>query len=274
MRGTPSTSSVSLESARRWSLAYARAIRRSNACRSLRLTCSPACSRTASMSRRAYQSSRLRIPAKARIASRYERTAASTVERRTSVARSSSRPAMAMLAASRLTSHSHGPRAVSSKSLMSKTISRSGAAKPPKFDRCASPQSWASRPDRGVPARSAAISAAAPRKKANGEVSIRPWRIGRSSGMRSAPSSSSSSTGGRRPAAGSQPAWSPRRAAARAARPSAARSWTEGCGIGRGTRFAVVAIGAMPPRGWWPGKGASRWSGLVSRTGGDGRIRA
>ena len=51
--------------------------------------------------------------AKRRIASRYERTAASTASRRAAGARSSSRPAIATLAASRLTSHSHGPGSVS-----------------------------------------------------------------------------------------------------------------------------------------------------------------
>jgi len=52
-----------------------------------------------------------------------------------------SRPATAKLAASRFTSHSQGPGAVSSKSLMSKTSSRSGEPNTPKFERCASPHS-------------------------------------------------------------------------------------------------------------------------------------
>ena len=43
------------------------------------------------------------------------------------------------------------------------TSLRSGAAKAPKFDRCASPHSWAWSPVRGCPARSAAIRYAAPR---------------------------------------------------------------------------------------------------------------
>ena len=50
------------------------------------------------------------------------------------------RPASTKLVARRFTSHSNGPGLVSSKSLMSKTIARSGAANPPKFARCASPQ--------------------------------------------------------------------------------------------------------------------------------------
>ena len=45
-----------------------------------------------------------------------------------------------MLTASRLTSHSHGPGSVSSKSLTSNIKRRSGEANTPKFDRCASPQ--------------------------------------------------------------------------------------------------------------------------------------
>ena len=44
-------------------------------------------------------------------------------------------------AASRLMSHSNGPRSVSSKSLIEKTSRRSGAANTPKFDRWASPHS-------------------------------------------------------------------------------------------------------------------------------------
>ena|GEM_PF-3093284 len=85
-----------------------------------------------------------------------------------------SRPAIATLAASLLTSHSNGPGRVSSKSLQSKTRRRSGAAKTPKLERWASPQSWARRPVSGAAASSAAITAAPPRKKANAEVSMRP----------------------------------------------------------------------------------------------------
>src|SRR6516225_10953150 len=45
------------------------------------------------------------------------------------------RAASAIEAASRFTSHSHGTDRVSSKSLMSKMMLRSGVAKPPKFMR-------------------------------------------------------------------------------------------------------------------------------------------
>ena len=73
------------------------------------------------------------------------------------------RPAMTKLADSRLTSHSHGPGSVSSKSLMSNISRRSGEASSRKFNRWASPQSWVLMPERGVSARSAAMMAAAPR---------------------------------------------------------------------------------------------------------------
>ena len=76
------------------------------------------------------------------IAVRYIATAASTVARRSAAPKSRSRAATSMLAARRLTSHSNGPRRVSSKSFTSKTSDRSGDAKKPKFRRCASPHSW------------------------------------------------------------------------------------------------------------------------------------
>ena len=58
-------------------------------------------------------------------------------------------------------------------------------------------------PESGVFARSIAMIAAAPRKKVKGEASIRPWRIGTSSGTRLLSWSSSSLTGSLRPFAGS-----------------------------------------------------------------------
>ena len=60
---------------------------------------------------------------------RYISTAASTVARRSAAPKSRSRAATSMLAASRLTSHSNGPRSVSSKSFTSNTSDRSGDAK-------------------------------------------------------------------------------------------------------------------------------------------------
>ena len=70
---------------------------------------------------------------------------------------------MARLAASRLMSHSQGPGRVSSKSLTSKTMPRSGVAYIPKLEAWASPHACTISPEAGEPARSAAITAAAPR---------------------------------------------------------------------------------------------------------------
>ena len=67
------------------------------------------------------------------------------------------------LAASRMTSHSHGPGWVSSKSFRSKTWLRSGVAKVPKLRRCASPQICSTMPVDGVRLRSAAMTAGEPR---------------------------------------------------------------------------------------------------------------
>src|SRR5262249_29573411 len=57
-------------------------------------------------------------------------------------------------------------------------------AKKPKFDRCASPQACTVIPVTGVVARSWAITAAAPRKKAKGDSAIRPIRTGTSPRIR------------------------------------------------------------------------------------------
>ena len=98
-----------------------------------------------------------------RIASRYSRITRSTMALRRPAGRSMSRPAISMLAAIRLMSHSHGPGSVSSKSLGPNSRCRSGAANPPKFEMCASPHACTMSPEDGVRARSAAITAAAPR---------------------------------------------------------------------------------------------------------------
>jgi len=87
----------------------------------------------------------------------------STILRRSLSEKLSSRPPIAKLAAKRFTSHSHGPGAVSSKSLMSKTRRRSGEPNTPKFDRCASPHNWTRMPEFGVRARSDAMIKAPPR---------------------------------------------------------------------------------------------------------------
>jgi hypothetical protein len=63
---------------------------------------------------------------------------------------------------------------VSSKSLTSKTWSRSGIAKTPKLLRCASPHSYTRMPETGVVARSLAITFADPRGKVKGDRAMRP----------------------------------------------------------------------------------------------------
>jgi hypothetical protein len=73
------------------------------------------------------------------------------------------RAAIVKLAAIRFRSYSNGPGRVSSKSFRPNMSCRSGEAKPPKLDRCASPQSCTTRPAIGVAARSVAITFAAPR---------------------------------------------------------------------------------------------------------------
>ena len=163
MRGSPSTIVVSLPNARMLSLLCAFATLRSN--RRSCLASAKLCIRRAMSSRssRANQMSMLRIPAKSCMASRYARTTARLMTLRCLASNPRSRPATAKLATSRLTSHSNGPGNVSSKSLTLKTSRRSGAAKTPKFERCASPQSCTCRSVCGVAARSPAMSAAPPR---------------------------------------------------------------------------------------------------------------
>jgi hypothetical protein len=63
----------------------------------------------------------------------------------------------------------------------------------------------------------------------NGDASIRPWRIGKSSCSRVCSSSSSRATGSRRSAGAWKPACEERGASARAALPIAARSAFDGC---------------------------------------------
>ena len=75
-------------------------------------------------------------------------------------------------------SHSQAPGSVSSKSLIPNTRFRSAEANTPKLATCMSPQAWTVRPVTGVRARSAAITAAEPRRNANGLASIRAYRIG------------------------------------------------------------------------------------------------
>ena len=62
---------------------------------------------------------------------------------------------------------------------------------------------------------------AAPRKNANGECSIRPWRIGTNSASRLGICSSSRPIGSGRSSHGTQPAWLARGTSARACLPRA-----------------------------------------------------
>ena len=163
MRGLPSTVWVSFSNARTLSFRRALATVLSKRLACCALTFLRSSSASSERSTRAYQRLALRMPAKPRIASRYWRAESRSIPRRCLALKPRSRPATAMLAASRLTSHSHGPGSVSSKSLRSKMRSRSGEAKPPKFDRCASPHSCTRIPELGPLARSEAITYAAPR---------------------------------------------------------------------------------------------------------------
>ena len=111
----------------------------------------------------AYQMSIVPISANSAIAFRYAATVARVAARASALAKPLLRAAMVKLAASRFTSYSNGPGSVSSKSFRSKTSVRSGDAYTPKFDRCASPQSWTVRPAVGVSFRSSAMIFAEPR---------------------------------------------------------------------------------------------------------------
>ena len=135
MRRSPSTMWVSLSSA--WMLSRVRALAMFAAARlrdrestSVRMLAS-----SASTSIWAYHTSRFVIVANSDIADRYAAPIASRTVFRSLVEKLLSRPAMAKLAASRFTSHSHGPAWVSSKSLIPKTSCRSGEANRPKFIR-------------------------------------------------------------------------------------------------------------------------------------------
>ena len=248
IRRSPPTTSVSRARARALSLVSAL----STLWRKATASAGPACSsnrRASSVaSRSAYQVARTPRPAKFRTVSRYWRAVATTTSRRSASSNPRARPATARLAARRLRSHSQGPGSVSSKSLSENTRSRSGEAKPPKFERWASPQAWTRRPDTGVVARSAAMTATAPRKNVNGDVAMRWSRMVHSSGTRVVAWRSRMAIGSSRPAGGSHTAWPDRGAWARAARPRAARS----SGVS-----APRPLGARPARSvsWGPPSG-------------------
>ena len=105
----------------------------------------------------------VRICAKSRIDVRYAFTDLMVTAPASLLEKPLLRAAIVKLAAMRLTSYSKGPGRVSSKSLRSNNRTRSGDAKTPKFDRCASPHSWTWMPAVGVCSRSAAMILAAPR---------------------------------------------------------------------------------------------------------------
>ncbi len=84
---------------------------------------------------REYQTSMSRISPKRHIHFRYDSMVLIVAARLADALKPLPRPATTTLAASRLTSHSHGPGSVSSKSFASKTNARSGEPKRPKFDR-------------------------------------------------------------------------------------------------------------------------------------------
>ena len=168
MRSSPSTSSVRLANTRMLSRVLALATISSFALASSLVTRLIRTSLRTILSsipasRCWYHASRLLIPEASRIRSRYSRTPAMTTARRSAGVKPRSRPMTSKLAASRFTSHSHGPGRVSSKSLMSNSIRRSGVPNRPKFDRWASPHSCTVIPDTGVAARSVAMISAAPR---------------------------------------------------------------------------------------------------------------
>ena len=98
---------------------------------------------TSSSARCAYQMSIVRISANSAIACRYADTDASVDARASAGENPLLRAAIVKLAAIRFTSYSNGPGSVSSKSFRSNSSLRSGEANTPKFDRWASPHSWA-----------------------------------------------------------------------------------------------------------------------------------
>ena len=121
----------------------------------------------------AYQTSSRVCAAKRAIELRYSRAALSAMVSCWRAVCPSSWDAMTSEATNRLTSHSNGPTSVSSKSLTSNTIWRSGDEKIPKLERCASPHICTSSAVLSPLARSSAIRSAAPRKNARGLSSIR-----------------------------------------------------------------------------------------------------
>src|ERR1700704_3208361 len=159
-----------------------------------------------------------------RIASTYPATAASTDCRATCSDSPWSRARTTREATSRFTSHSNGPGSVSSKSRRSNDRLRSGVFHKPKLSTCASPHNCTVIPVFGVEARSAAITAAAPRKYVHGDAAIRPCRIGIRSGARNSFCAKMVASASWPRPAGFQSARARRGTTLRAERPSPARS--------------------------------------------------
>src|SRR5208283_5506154 len=95
-------------------------------------------------------------------------------------------------------------------------------------------------PEDLVPARSAAIASVAPRKYANGDTSIRPWRTGTSSGTRDSAWRTSSPIGSL-DAAGEKSPWDASGASSRAALPAATLCSRAGCAPRSGVLRSPVA---------------------------------
>ena len=130
-----------------------------------------------------------------------------------------------MLAARRLTSHSNGAgqclveivqveHEVALRRREDPRVRRDGNRRKPRRGA----------PLDGVPARSAAMMAAPPRKNANGEAAMRPCRTGTSSAIRPSFNASITRTGSCRASAGGSSRWSRRRTWPRALRPASRRS--------------------------------------------------
>src|SRR5229473_3704369 len=199
IRGAPSPMCVNFEKV--CSLSRLRALARSSVSLlySAGCSCRLTCDRRLSRSIWEYQTSIVGIAANRFIAIRYSAMVAVVMDCRTAAEWLLMRPATARLATSRLMSHSHGPGSVSSKSLTSNTMRRSGDAYAPKLARCASPQLCTRIPESGVDARSAAVTSAAPRKNVKGDASIRLYRMATNSGTLVAAWFSSNASGsGRR----------------------------------------------------------------------------
>jgi hypothetical protein len=129
----------------------------------------------------------------------------------------------------------------------------------PKFSRCASPQACTLMSVVGVCARSHAIGAAAPRKYANGDAAMRPYRIGTRSATRVLAYCSRSVIGSGRSGGGSHWAWLERGTCSRCCSPRCRHS----------TGVSSSCGGASTPETSWscrhPPGTATHWPAVLSR---------